>query len=198
MLAASVQAAASMNGVGPEQPMQVAACSSQPQRAAEVSADERILSHHVKCDKHWELLLAMQGPVCSQSVRPGSSLCGQPRRELRPEAVAARRRPCTNLRQAGWICSDTGPHTRSKGDAHSWALLYMQAVQGAMRHVQQYASEQPREDETFQQMQNGIKSPAQSPRKVGQHQQAARAPIVGAAVHDAQSVAMVCRQTLSQ
>ena len=48
-------------------------------------------------------------------------------------------------------------------------LLYMQTVQGATRHLQQYASEQPHGDETITQIQNGIKSPEQSPRKVSQH-----------------------------
>ena len=99
MLAASVRPAASVVGICPEQPIRVAACSNLPQRAAKFRTDERILSHQANSDKHWELLMAMQGPVC-QSVQPGSSLSGQQQRELRPEAVVARRRPCTNLRQA--------------------------------------------------------------------------------------------------
>ena len=65
-----------------------------------------------------------------------------------------------------------------------------------MRQEQQYASK-PHEDETFHQMQNGIKSPAQSPGNVSPHKHVAQAPTIGAAAYDAQSVAMVCRQRLS-
>lgn len=89
------------------------------------------------------------------------SVSGYPGRR---SSDGARLQPEHSARQHPVRPATAGAQPRN-GSGKKKALCKPQAVQGATRHVQQYASEQPREDETFTQMQNGIKSPAQSPRK---------------------------------